>query len=151
MTEFAGNFLRDAATGVNALRVETTEIKPGESGTAKVIFGYAYGRKPSAKLNTAEITKLVIFNNKSNVEQLYRIESIVAGGLAGEKPPVNPNDVRTKPVNGAILGNGTTLKKSLLSRILFIFDLQYVGLARMAGCPKECSIAPWMSGSMPWP
>lgn len=31
-SEFAGNFLRDAATGVNALRVETTEIKPGEGG-----------------------------------------------------------------------------------------------------------------------
>ena len=88
---------------------ETAEIKPGESGTAKVFFGYAYGRKPSAKLNTSEITKLVIFNNKSDAEQFYRIESIVAGGPAGEKPPVNPNDVRTKPVNGALLGNGTTL------------------------------------------
>ena len=31
-SEFAGKFLRDAATGVNALRVETTEIKQGEGG-----------------------------------------------------------------------------------------------------------------------
>lgn len=101
------NLRADAKTtdGEYGSNTETASIKPGESGTAKVFFGYTYGRKPGAKLNTAEITKLVIFNNKSDVEQSYRIESIVAGGPAGEKPPINPNDVRIKPVNGSLLGS----------------------------------------------
>jgi beta-glucanase (GH16 family) len=88
---------------------ESAFLKPGETGTAKVIFGYSYGYKPTSKPNPAAISKLVCFCGKSDVEQTFRIESLVAAGPAGEKPPVKPEDVRTVPEKGMISGPGVTL------------------------------------------
>lgn len=88
---------------------ETKEIKPGEKGTVKVYFGYTYGLKPGAKLDTSAIQKVVLFTHKSSVDQSFRIDSIVAGGPAGEKPPVDPKNVRVKPENGVLLGTGVSL------------------------------------------
>ncbi len=98
----------DGSWGSNT---ETTTIKPGESGEVKVYFGYSYGRKPAAKLDTAAIHKLVLFTHKATGEQSFRIDAVEAGGPAGEKPPINPNDIRIAPAGGFLLGNGVSLEE----------------------------------------
>ncbi len=92
-----------------ASNTEGINIKPGETGVVKVIFGFTYGFKPSAKPNPAAISGLVIFAMKSKAEQSFIVEAIEAAGPAGEKPPVNPADIRTVPEGGIIFGPGTTL------------------------------------------
>ena len=88
---------------------ESGYIKPGETGTVKVIFGFQYGRKPGYKLDSAKVVNLLLFTGKSKAPVSFRIESITAGGPAGEKPPVNPRDVRIKPQNGYLLGGAVII------------------------------------------
>ncbi len=98
------------AEGEWASNTESTTIQPGGTGLAKVYFGYTYGQKPGAKLKTAAIAKVVLFVNKSDVEQSFRLEALEAGGPAGEQPPVKPENVRIKPENGLIFGAGVPLR-----------------------------------------
>ncbi|MBC8128228.1 MAG: family 16 glycosylhydrolase, partial [Gloeobacteraceae cyanobacterium ES-bin-144] len=88
---------------------ESVTIKPGETRTAKVIFGFTYGYKPAMKPNPAAISRIVCFSSKSEVEKSFRIETLEAAGPAGETPPVIPANVRTKPEKGVILGSGVAL------------------------------------------
>jgi beta-glucanase (GH16 family) len=92
----------------NPWSTECVWFKPGQSGVVRVRFGYSWG-KPGFKLDPAKVNQLLVFANKSDREQSFRIEGIIAAGVAGEKPPVNPADVRTKPVGGVLLGKGTSL------------------------------------------
>lgn len=92
----------------NPWNSEFTWLKPGQSGVVRVRFGYSWG-KPGFKLDPARINQLLVFVNKSEKEQSFRIQSIVAAGVPGEKPPVNPADVRTKPTDGVLLGTGTSI------------------------------------------
>lgn len=92
-----------------ASNTEGVNIKPGETKIVKVIFGFTYGFKPSAKPNPAAISGLVLFAMKSKAEQSFIVEAIEAAGPAGEKPPVNPADVRTIPEGGKIFGPGVVL------------------------------------------
>ncbi len=93
----------------NPWNTESKSIKPGESGTIKVIFGYAYGYKPSYKLDPSRVSQVLLFTGKLKSPASFLIESITAGGPAGEVPPVKPESVRVKPVNGYILGPGVPL------------------------------------------
>lgn len=101
-----------SAGGEWGSNTEQATVKPGETAKARVYFGYAYGGKPSTKLNQSAISKVVIFCNKSGEEQKIRIDSIVAGGKAGEAPPVKPENVRITPVNGVLYDKGVTLKEN---------------------------------------
>jgi beta-glucanase (GH16 family) len=69
-----------------------------------VIFGYSYGRKPGFPLKPGAIVNLLLFTGKANETESFRVESIVAAGAAGEKPPVDPNSVRTRPKDGVLFG-----------------------------------------------
>lgn len=88
----------------NPWNTESTYLKPGESKALKVIFGYQYGLKPGYKLDSAKVVNLLFFTGKAKEPLAFRIESIVAGGEPGETPPVDPRDVRIKPVEGHLLG-----------------------------------------------
>lgn len=90
---------------------ETLWLKPGEAGTIHVRFGYAWG-KPGFALNTARINQMLLYVSKADKQQSFRLESLVAGGEPGEKPPVDPNQVRTRPEDGVILGKGSTVDAS---------------------------------------
>ena len=81
---------------------ESTTVKPGETGSIKVIFGYGYNKKPSYALNPAEVQRLLLFTTTSKVARSFRIESIHAGGPAGEKPPFDPSTARIKPEKGVL-------------------------------------------------
>ncbi len=85
---------------------ESKVIAPGKTETIKVIFGYAYGFKPGFKLDASKVTGSLLFSGKTDAAQSFRVESLVAGGEAGEQPPVNPEHVRITPPNGVILGEG---------------------------------------------
>ncbi|HEX4084596.1 MAG TPA: glycoside hydrolase family 16 protein [Chthoniobacteraceae bacterium] len=88
---------------------ESQTINAGESKDLKVIFGYAYGFKPNFKLNPAAVAGVMFFLQKATDPCSIRIESVEAGGPAGEAPPVDPESIRTKPTNGYLLGGGVTI------------------------------------------
>ena len=81
-------------------------LKPGEAGTVRVRFGYSWG-KPGFALNPAKVSQILLIVGKADQDQAFRIESIVAGGPAGEKPPVDPESVRITPPGGVVLGKGS--------------------------------------------
>jgi beta-glucanase (GH16 family) len=92
----------------NPWNTESITLMPGASGVVTVIFGRSYGYKSGYALNPAAVVNMVIFASKSNALQSFRIESIMAGGHAGEKPPVAPDDIRVDPPGGILLGTGVS-------------------------------------------
>ncbi len=88
----------------NPWNCESKSIKPGKTEVIKVIFGYQYGMKPGFKLNSSEIINLLIFSSKAKEAKQFRIDSIIAGGQSGDKPPIKPENVRIKPVKEYLLG-----------------------------------------------
>ena len=81
-------------------------LKPGERATVRVIFGLQYGHKPGYALNPREVVNFLMFTGTCASPKSFRIESLVAGGRAGEHPPLDPESVRTMPKNGVLLGPG---------------------------------------------
>jgi hypothetical protein len=65
---------------------EQVWLNPGEAGTIKVIFGYHYNHQPGFALKPAEVVNIAMFTNKADADQSFRLESLDAGGTAGEKP-----------------------------------------------------------------
>jgi beta-glucanase (GH16 family) len=88
---------------------ESIRIKPGETGTAAVIFGYQYGLKPGYKLDPSKVVHVLLFTGKVTEPVSFRIESLTAAGPAGETPPVKPDDVRIRPLDGYLLGGSVKL------------------------------------------
>lgn len=88
---------------------ESVQLKPGESKTVKVIFGYSYGQNPGYKLNPAAVSNLLFFTGKISQESSFRIVSVKAAGPAGETPPVDPAKIRLKPKDGFVMGGGVAL------------------------------------------
>ncbi|WP_269540610.1 family 16 glycosylhydrolase [Cerasicoccus fimbriatus] len=95
--------------GSSPWNTENTYLKEGQTKTIKVIFGYANGNKPSYKLDPAKITRILVFTGKVKDERKLLIQSLVAGGPSGEKPPVDPSKIKVAPQNGYILGQGIPL------------------------------------------
>lgn len=90
---------------------ENFYIAPGQTKTGTVRFGFSYGGKPSYKLDASKITQIMLFSGKVNNDDgmKIRVESIIAGGKPGEKPPVKPENIRVFPKDGIIMGNGVTV------------------------------------------
>jgi len=93
----------------NPWNTEQTYLKPGERATIKVIFGHQYNHKPGYALNPKAVVNILMFTGKADNAISFRVESLVAGGSAGEKPPVDPASIRTKPANGMMLGTGVNI------------------------------------------
>ena len=87
----------------NHTESEMERIKPGDTGTITVWFGYNY-RKPTLPLDAKAVTEVLVFTGKAAEAYSYRIESIAAGGSPGEKPPVLPDEIRIRPQGGMLLG-----------------------------------------------
>jgi beta-glucanase (GH16 family) len=83
-----------------------TRIKPGETGIAKVYFGYNYGQKSTALKTTALSELLIVAPPAKDAAESFRVESIQAAGSPGEGPPVDPSSTRIRPPNGVLLGAG---------------------------------------------
>jgi hypothetical protein len=89
---------------------EQSSVKPGETKTIKVIFGYAYGGKPSYKLKPEAVNNVKMFlTSKSDAVRSFKILSIEAGGVSGEAPPVNPASIRIVPPGGVMVGPAAKL------------------------------------------
>jgi beta-glucanase (GH16 family) len=87
---------------------ENGQLKPGASETVRVRFGYAWGKRGYA-IDPARVVQVLVFLGKSDATQSFRIESIEAGGSPGERPAVPPEQVRSKPKDGILLGEGTSI------------------------------------------
>jgi beta-glucanase (GH16 family) len=98
----------DSASVSEPWNSEVLYLKPGEAGTAKVIFGYSWG-KPGYALNPHAIARVKLFVSKDDAVRSFRIESLEAAGPAGEKKPVDPESIRTQPANGVIFGAGAAI------------------------------------------
>lgn len=85
----------------NPWNAESTFLKPGATGTVKVRFGYSFN-KPGYALKSDAIAKVLIYAGKNDTNQSFRIESLTASGSPGEKPDVDPNTIRTRPVHGVL-------------------------------------------------
>lgn len=90
----------------NPWNTEQAYLKPGERATVSVIFGHQYGHKVGYALNPKEVVNLLLFTGKVEATTSFLVESLVAGGPAGERPPVDPATIRTKPKDGVLLGPG---------------------------------------------
>jgi hypothetical protein len=71
-------------------KLEFLSIKPGETKTLKVIFGYEKGFKPGAPVKTSKIAEIFIYLYHSTQPHSFRIDELKAAGPAGEKPPAAP-------------------------------------------------------------
>jgi beta-glucanase (GH16 family) len=90
----------------NAWNSEWRMVQPGATGTVSVLFGTSWG-KPGYALNSAAVVRMVLFAGKADKRtESFRIVSLEAGGLPGEKPPVDPNSIRIAPPKGLLLGDG---------------------------------------------
>lgn len=67
---------------------EGLQIQPGETKVIRVIFGYSKGFKPAPPVNTSSIAEIFIFLYHSTQPHSFRIDSLTAAGVAGEKPDV---------------------------------------------------------------
>jgi beta-glucanase (GH16 family) len=83
-----------------------TKIKPGETVTAKVYFGYTYGQKGNPLKTSALSELLIVAPMAKDAVESFRIESIQAAGPVGEAPPIDPNTVRITPPGGVLIGPG---------------------------------------------
>ena len=109
----------DDSGGWQNNNAEVFYLAPGESITGKVIFGYSYGH-PGKAIKSSSISQLLIFANKATTAPaVFRIDSVEAGGVAGEKPPVDPASIRVEPKGGLLLGPGAAAldsAKNLVNR-----------------------------------
>jgi beta-glucanase (GH16 family) len=96
----------------NPWNTESITVDPGATATITTIFGYSYGHQHGFALNPKAVANVMLFVLKSDNVQSFRIDSITAAGPAGEKPPVAPDEVRTKPLGGMILGYNATVDLS---------------------------------------
>ena len=85
---------------------EHIDLKPGERGTVTVIFGYQYGHHPGFALDPKRVVNILMMTDKTDTPMSLRVESLAAGGPAGEKPPVDPASIRVKPKDGTLVGLG---------------------------------------------
>jgi beta-glucanase (GH16 family) len=89
---------------------EQTKIKPGETKDLSVIFGYSYGGKPGYPLKPAEVSNVMLFTAKAAQDIAFRIDSLKAGGPAGQKPTEDSRSIRIKPAAGAVLTPQTVVE-----------------------------------------
>ena len=64
---------------------ENTTLAPGQSATARVLFGYSWGQRGYA-LDPARVTQLLVFTDKPKQAVKFRIDAVRAAGQPGEKP-----------------------------------------------------------------
>ncbi|HCE44098.1 MAG TPA: hypothetical protein DET40_11165 [Lentisphaeria bacterium] len=87
----------------NPWNSENFALGAGKSGTAKVSFGYSWG-KPGFKLDPSKVSQIMIFTSKPKKEIKFRIDAVRAAGKAGEKPKGTIEKI--KPKDGVVLAFG---------------------------------------------
>lgn len=93
----------------NPWNAEQIYLKPGAGGEIKLVFGHSWGQKPAYKLNPAKITRILLFSGSRKEPATFQLQSLVADGPAGEKPPIDPASIRIVPQGGKVLGGGIKL------------------------------------------
>jgi beta-glucanase (GH16 family) len=101
----------DSDQSRNPWNAEIVPVQAGATETVRVRFGYSWGRKGYA-LKAGAVSCVMVYLGKAAQEQTFRIESIEAGGMPGEKPAVPPDRQLIKPTKGVLLGAGTKIDAS---------------------------------------
>lgn len=69
----------------NPWNAEHLGLKPGESRSVRVRYGFSFGKEGYA-LDPKRVVQALVFVNGGSAEQVFVIESLEAGGKPGEKP-----------------------------------------------------------------
>jgi hypothetical protein len=92
----------DEGVGYTAERnMEAIGLKPGETKTLKVIFGYQKGFKPGPPLKASSVTEIYFYVWDKAQARAFRVEELKAGGAAGERPSGAESTPATQPSHAA--------------------------------------------------
>ena len=95
----------------NPWNAEAVFLKPGESKTISVYFGYSYGHKPADYVvDSSRVSALLFFSGKSANDRSFVVEDLQAIGAAGDEPPVDPSRRAVVPKDGILFGAGASSK-----------------------------------------
>ena len=95
----------------NPWNAEAVFLKPGESKTVSVYFGYSYGHKPADYVvDSSRVSALLLFTGKSANDRSFVVEDLQAIGAAGDEPPVDPSRRAVVPKDGILFGAGASSK-----------------------------------------
>ena len=95
----------------NPWNAEAVFLKPGESKTVSVYFGYSYGHKPADYVvDSSRVSALLFFSGKSANDRSFVVEDLQAIGAAGNEPPVDPARRAVVPKDGILFGTGASSK-----------------------------------------
>ncbi len=92
--------------------VVTALVKPGETQTLQLYLATASQKE---QLKASAITDILLFGSKAPEAQSFLIAQIVAEGPAGEKPPLDPKTVVTRPPNGVVWAAGAAVDAKQLT------------------------------------
>ncbi|NUQ01623.1 MAG: hypothetical protein HUU35_17405, partial [Armatimonadetes bacterium] len=84
----------------NPWNADHVTLEPGQSGRVTVYFGYSWGRRGYA-LDPTKINQLLLYTGKPAAELKLRVDSIVASGAPGSRPPGLVDPLR--PAGGVLL------------------------------------------------
>ncbi len=84
---------------------EHIDLEPGERGTVTVIFGYHFNHQRGYPLDPKRVVNILLLAGQDDAPTSFRIESLLAGGPAGEKPYVPPPRILIKRQGGAPPGS----------------------------------------------
>ena len=101
--------------GSNNGDAEFVTVKPGQAGVIRVYFGYAFNQ-PGPGIDTTKVATLLFYSQRATADRSFRLESAIAGGKPGDKPPIDPGLVRLKPEGGVILGNAALDPRQIVSK-----------------------------------
>ena len=95
--------------------VEMITMEPGQTVTAKVVFGCSFGFRPAFALNTAAVRRVYFFMAKTDEDVTFRVEGLQAAGTPDEKsriaaaaaPKADPSLTAVKPPQGVVFGPET--------------------------------------------
>ncbi len=93
---------------------ERAKIEPGQTKAIKIIFGYSEGQRAGYPLKSSAVSQLMLFASKPQEPGSFRVEAVTAGGPAGERPPIDLNAVRAKPIGGKLFGPGAATETNIL-------------------------------------
>ncbi|MBN2713332.1 MAG: family 16 glycosylhydrolase, partial [Planctomycetes bacterium] len=114
---------------------ENTKIDPGKTKTAKVTFGYSWG-KPGYKLDSSKVSAILIFTGKpKGTEFNFTVKSVTATGKAGDKP--GGFVTRVKPKDGSIIDLSKADAKNLIEERGATVELSGDGTAKLSFSPEE--------------
>ena len=124
----------------NPWNAEAVHLKPGETKTLAVYFGYSYGFKPADYVvDSSRVTALLFFAGKSYNDRSFVVEDLQAAGAAGDEPSTDPARRAVVPKGGVLFGGDAVAKLAYVEAKAGTDDL---------ALPRAAIVAPGKRGAV---